>query len=251
MKTGWPGQLLNKDDMPKILALQHTPKETLGTIAYALDSVGLSWDYVRAFEGDLVPNSIDGAVGLVVMGGPMGVYEGAQYPYLKDELKLIERALKADIPVLGVCLGSQLLACALGANVLKADHREIGWHDVMLTTHATSNSLFSGIPSKFKAFHWHGDIFELPDGSSLLASSAMTVNQAFNYSDLAYGFLFHMEVTEEIITGMIDSFPDEMEEGGVHESTIREENIASLPTLQSLGEAVFGRWAGSILKTHN
>ena len=71
--------------MPKILALQHTPKETLGTIEYVLDSVGLSWDYIRAFEGDLVPNSIDGAVGLVVMGGPMGVYEAAKYPYLKDE----------------------------------------------------------------------------------------------------------------------------------------------------------------------
>lgn len=247
----WAGQLLKKDNMPKILALQHTPKETLGTIEDALASVGLSWDYVRTFEGEAVPQSIEGAVGLVVMGGPMGVYEGSKYPYLKDELKLIEKSLKSGIPVLGVCLGSQLLACALGANVFKADYREIGWHDVMLTAYASSNPLLGGIPSKFKAFHWHGDIFELPDGSSLLASSAMTGNQAFNYHDLAYGFLFHMEVTEEIITGMIDSFPDEMEEGGVRASTILEENTLSLPPLQSVSETVFRRWAGSILETHN
>jgi GMP synthase (glutamine-hydrolysing) len=250
MATVWNGQQgLKETIMPKVWVLQHTPPETLGTIQDALTTVGVTAEYVRAFEGQPVPQSMEGAAGLVVMGGPMGVYEQTQYPYLNNELRLIEHALKVDVPVLGICLGSQLLASALGADVVPSGQKEIGWHSVTLADAALADSLLAGAPQSFTGFHWHGDIFDMPRGAVLLASSGMTSHQAFRYGDRAYGFLFHMEVTAEVICGMMAAFADEMTDAGVTQAEIFGGIAECLPRLHDLGNTVFSRWSGLISST--
>jgi GMP synthase (glutamine-hydrolysing) len=126
------------------------------------------------------------AAGLIVMGGPMGVYEEARFPFLRRERNLIERALADRVPVLGICLGSQLLASALGAPVRKGLRKEIGWHPVYLEDAAGDDPLFRETPVEFDAFHWHGDVFDLPTGAVRLAHSSLTEYQAFRYGENAY-----------------------------------------------------------------
>ncbi len=229
-----------------VVAIQHVHCETLGTIADALTAGGIAVEVVRIFEGQLVPKGMNEYDGLVVMGGPMGVYEQDRHPFLRDEIHLIEESLRKDKPVLGICLGSQLLAAALGAKVTKGKEKEIGWYPVTLTQAGISDPLWTGIESSFVAYHWHGDIFELPSGAVSLGSSNLTECQAFRYSRHAYGFLFHMEITEGIIENMVETFTDELQETGVNCSEIVTHTENHLPRLQRIGRSVFPRWAGLI-----
>jgi GMP synthase (glutamine-hydrolysing) len=189
---------------------------------------------------------MDAAAGLIVMGGPMAVYERDRYPFLGEELRLIAQALKADKPVLGVCLGSQLLATVLGATVAPAPQKEIGWYPVTLTEHGPTDRLLADVEPSFVAFHWHGDIFTLPEGATPLAASRVTAHQAYRYGRTAYGFLFHMEVTEDIVMGMLDHFADERAAAGVREERIIDGVEEYLPRLESIAEMVFGRWAALV-----
>jgi GMP synthase (glutamine-hydrolysing) len=229
--------------MSKIWVLQHTACETLGTIADALQAEALAWQYVRIFEGKPVPRELGDAGGLIVMGGPMGVYEHQRYPHLKDELRLIEAALKAGMPVLGVCLGSQLLAAALGAGVTKAMRKEIGWYPVRLSEAASEDRLWSGVPREFMAMHWHGDVFDLPAGAVNLARSELTAHQVFRYGKSAYGLLFHLEMTETMIDAMAADFADELREAGGDASRLADQSADNCGRLQAIGEIVFGHWA--------
>ncbi|MBI2955080.1 MAG: gamma-glutamyl-gamma-aminobutyrate hydrolase family protein [Chloroflexi bacterium] len=229
--------------MPTVWALQHFHCETLGSIADALEAEGVSWRYVRTFAGQAIPEQMGDAAGLVVMGGPMGVYERSRYPFLLDEIRLIEQALRNEKPVLGVCLGSQLLAATLGARVAKGSKKEIGWHSVTLTEAALEDPLWRGVEAEFKAYHWHGDVFELPTGAVSLASSALTTCQAFRFGRNAYGLLFHMEVTPSIIEDMVGTFADELREEGIDGRKIVAEADDHLPRLEKIGATVFRRWA--------
>jgi GMP synthase (glutamine-hydrolysing) len=229
--------------MSKIWVLQHTEGETLGTIADALEAQALAWQYVRVFEGKPVPAEMGNASGLVVMGGPMGVYEQDRYPHLRDELRLIESALKNNKPVLGVCLGSQLLAAALGAAVSKGPRKEVGWYPVRMSEAAAADRLWSGAPREFMALHWHGDVFELPSGAVNLASSELTAHQAFRYGESAYGTLFHLEMTGEMVAGMAAEFGDELREAGGDPESLAAQSAANCGKLEAIGEMVFNRWA--------
>jgi GMP synthase (glutamine-hydrolysing) len=229
--------------MSKIWVLQHTACETLGTIADALEAEALAWQYVRVFDGRPVPAEIGDAGGLIVMGGPMGVYEQDRYPYLKDELRLIESALKAGKPILGVCLGSQLLAAALGATITRGPRKEIGWYPIRLSEAAAADRLWSAAPREFMALHWHGDVFTLPSGAVNLASSELTAKQAFRYAQSAYGLLFHLEMTEAMIAEMADSFGDELREAGAEPSGLAAQSAVHCARLETIGEAVFTKWA--------
>lgn len=230
--------------MPAVLAIQHIECETPGTIADALHAEAISLQTVNAYKGEPIPKEMGTAAGLVIMGGPMGVYEEDRYPFLRAELRLIEQAIKEEKAVLGVCLGSQLLAKALGARVTKGEKKEIGWYPVSLADGAAKDPLWAGMQRSFMAYHWHGDVFELPRGAEPLASSALTPCQAFRYGGRAYGFLFHMEVTEKIIGEMIRTFAEELKEEGLGDRHITEGAANYLPHLQSLGKVVFGRWGG-------
>jgi len=232
--------------MPNIYALQHVAAEPLGIIGDALEAGRIGVEYVHVFAGTPVPGDMTGAAGLVVMGGPMGVYEQAEYPFLSQEIRLIEAALKAEKPVLGVCLGSQLIASALGAEVKKGDHKEIGWFPVALTEAAYTDRLFSEVERAFTAYHWHGDVFDLPGGAASLASSAQTQCQAFVYGDCAYGLLFHLEATHKIVEDMVCGFAGELDEEKVDGAEIIAKTRKHLPQLQRLGGPVFQRWASLI-----
>ena len=229
--------------MSDVLVLQHALCETLGTITSALESVGIAAKSVRTFAGEPVPAALDGAAGLIVMGGPMGVYDYSRYPFLREEMRLIERALKAAQPVLGVCLGSQLLAAVLGASVTPGKGKEIGWYPVTLTASVADDLLWMDIDSPFTAFHWHGDVFDLPRSAVSLASSALTVCQGFRYRYNAYGLLFHLEMTERIVQEMVQTFSDELREAQVDGAAIVASALSYLPSLHRIGEVVFRRWA--------
>lgn len=228
--------------MPEVLVLQHAAPETLGTIADSLAGHDLAPRYIRTFAGEPVPEDPEASSGLILMGGPMGVYEQDRYPFLRAEMRVIEQALKSGKPVLGVCLGSQLIAAALGAPVRKGLRKEIGWHPVRLTSQAASDPLFSAVPREFTGFHWHGDVFDLPAGADWLASSDLTEFQAFRYKS-AWGLLFHLEVREPLIAGMVDVFAGELAEAGVDGAGILNATAANLPGLRVVSATVFDAWA--------
>jgi GMP synthase (glutamine-hydrolysing) len=236
-------------NVAKIWVLQHHPAENLGSIADALEEAALAWQYVRVFDGHSIPKDMKGAGGLIVMGGPEAVYHLDRHPYLRDEIALIENALKENRPILGVCLGSQLLAAALGATVRRGESKEIGWYPVRLSDAARDDRLMRGLPPEFVAAHWHGDVFNLPSGAVALALSDKTPVQAYRYGDKAYGLLFHAEMTEEILAALVNEFRDGLKRVGVDGDAILAEAPRHLPTLERIGGAIFSRWAGPIQGT--
>jgi GMP synthase (glutamine-hydrolysing) len=235
--------------MAKIWVLQHHPAENLGTISDALEEAALAWQYVRVFDGHAVPRDMKGAGGLIVMGGPEAVYRLDRYPYLREEMRLIEHALKENKPILGVCLGSQLLAATLGANVRRSEDREIGWYRVRLSEAAIDDQLMRGLPAEFVAAHWHSDVFDLPAGAIALASSEKTPIQAYRYGDRAYGVLFHAEMTQEIIAALVEEFRDGLKRVGIDGDSILAKLPEHLPKLNVIGATIFGRWAAPIQGT--
>ena len=175
-----------------ILVLRHEPFEHLGHFAAVLDENQVEYRYHEL--GEPIPEDRHG--GLMIMGGPMSAND--DLPGLRDELRLIEAALKEELPVLGICLGSQLIARALGARVYRNAELEIGWEKVWFTDAAREDAVFRGIDSEM-FFHWHGETFDLPDGALWLGYSEKTRHQAYRYGENVYGIQFHPEITAEMI----------------------------------------------------
>jgi GMP synthase (glutamine-hydrolysing) len=178
-----------------------------------------------------------------VMGGPMSVYEHDRLAHLKAEMRLVESALEVQRPVLGVCLGSQLLAHVLSAKVYPGASKEIGWHDVSLTPAGHDDAVWSAAPSRFAAFHWHGDVFDLPRSAVALASSDLTPCQAFRYGKSAYGILFHMEVTQPQVRTMTEIFADEVRQVGTTADKILADTSGNLSHLSEIGCGIYDGWA--------
>lgn len=230
-------------ERPNVLVLQHVACETLGTIEDALVRAGLTHRYIRIHQGEAVPPEIGDAAALVVMGGPMSVYEHDQLAHLKAEMRLVESALKSWRPVLGVCLGSQLLAHVLGAKVYPGVRKEIGWHDVSITPAGQDDPVWSAAPRRFPAFHWHGDVFDLPRSAVSLASSDLTPCQAYRFGTTAYGILFHMEVTQPLVRTMTETFADEVQQVGTTAEKILADTTTNLSRLTEVGRGVYDGWA--------
>jgi GMP synthase-like glutamine amidotransferase len=228
--------------------LQHVAPEGPGTIEVALRDRNISIDVVHIHTGEPVPGSVAPWKGLVVMGGPMGVYEEATYPHLRAEIRLIRAALREGLPILGVCLGSQLLAAALGARVAPGT-REIGFYPVELSPEASRDPLWAGVASPFTPFHWHGDAFDVPPGCVGLARSERTACQAFSHGEHSYGLLFHLEVTEPMVRAMTDAFAGELASAGVDRDLLHGQAFRELPSTRGIAATVFGRWADRIDRT--
>lgn len=208
---------------------------------FAARCVGV--EIVRPYTGEAVPTNINRASGLVVLGGPMSVNEQHEHPYLSDEIELIRSAVATGKPVLGLCLGSQLLAATLGASVRPNRVKEVGWHSVDLTDEANNDPLFGGVRASFPAFHWHGDTFDLPTGSVHLAASPLCRHQAFRYGANAYGVQFHLEVDRAKVEEMVTVFAAPLRAVGLEGSQVRREADELLPEMQAVAGIVFGRWA--------
>jgi GMP synthase-like glutamine amidotransferase len=196
----------------RIHYFQHVSHEGLGSIEEWASSSGHSLTSTRFFESARVPEISD-IDWLIVMGGPMSVYDEEQFPWLVDEKKFIRQAFDAGKTVLGICLGSQLISAALGARVYKNDEKEIGWFDVELTCFAKSNNLFFDMEDRTKVFHWHGDTFDLPENAIHLAFSARCKNQAYIYNNKVLALQFHLEPTLYSLKQMIENGRKELMSG--------------------------------------
>ena len=196
--------------MGPILILQHHPVETPGVFAEVLAERGLAAQTIRPDLGHSFPSDPGAFAGVIAMGGPMGVYEEERYPWLREEDRLIRAAIARDQPMLGICLGSQLIAKAAGVRVAPGPEKEIGWYPLRLTDDGRKDPLFVGFPESFEGFEWHGDVFDLPAGAVSLAASARYPHQAFRVGRRVYGLLFHLEVTAPMVRVMSNAFKQEV-----------------------------------------
>ncbi|MGK7344278.1 MAG: type 1 glutamine amidotransferase [Candidatus Nitrospinota bacterium M3_3B_026] len=196
----------------RALVLQHVPFEDAADIGAWLAAMRARIKTVRLYEGAPLPGP-DQFDLLVVMGGPMSVNDEKIYPWLADEKRLIEKSLRAGKKILGVCLGAQLLASALGARVYKNREKEIGWFPVELAPQAAGSALFAGVPERFMAFHWHGETFDIPSGAAWLARSAACERQAFEYGGAALGLQFHLESTRGSVEKLVKNLSSDITPG--------------------------------------
>ncbi len=192
--------------------LQHVPCEGLGGIETWAKTNAHQTKAIKVYAAEPFP-PVEEFDCLIALGGPMNVCEEAAFPFLKDEKRFIEQAINADKIVLGICLGSQLIADVLGAKVVRNEHEEIGWFPVELTPEATEAKIFSALPRTFTTFHWHGEMFEIPSGAQRLAHSAACPNQAFVYDENVCGVQFHPEVTKESLRLMLQHESEDLKEG--------------------------------------
>lgn len=182
----------------RALILTHVPHEGPGTIGDFLREEGAAVETVPLHDGAPLPADPAAADLVVSMGGPMNVYEDWKFPFLADETAFLQRAIAADIPVIGICLGAQLIARAWGARVYRAPVEEIGWGTVRLTGEGREDPLFQGIPETMNVLQWHGDTFDVPDGGVLLAAGEDVPHQAFRVGR-AWGLQFHVEVDRPML----------------------------------------------------
>jgi GMP synthase (glutamine-hydrolysing) len=179
--------------------VQHADGEGPGLLQPLIEERGLPVRRVRPHRGESVPRSAGDAAAIVILGGPMGVHEADRYPHLRDEIRLAEDALRRGVPILAICLGSQILAAAAGARVYRGPAPEIGWFEVTLTPEGRGDPVVGALPAQGMMFHWHGDTFDPPAGGTLLASSRLYTQQAFRAGPRAWGVQFHPEITEEMV----------------------------------------------------
>lgn len=212
----------------KVHVLQHVPFEGLGSIESWLGSRGAEVGYTRFFDSATLPG-MAGLDLIIAMGGPMSVNDEAELSWLKDEKRFVAEAIQAGKAVLGICLGAQLMASALGARVYPGPHKEIGWFDIERTSDCLEHFQF---PGTAKVFHWHGETFDLPSGAIRLARSAGCANQAFQIGPRAMGLQFHLETTPAGVELLIVHCRNELVGGRFMQS---EEELRNVPPASYAG----------------
>ncbi|PZP64615.1 MAG: glutamine amidotransferase [Azospira oryzae] len=230
--------------MKPVAIFRHYPTEGPGYFATYLERHRIAWKLIRIDAGDPVPADPTEFSGLAFMGGPMSVND--DLPWIPPALDLIRAAVERDIPVLGHCLGGQLMAKALGGKVTRAPHKEIGWGEVTRAANATAEEWFWGLPQTFTSFHWHGETFSIPDGATHVLSSALCPHQGFVVGN-SIGLQCHVEMTEALVRTWCETGRGEIEASrsspGVQPPEVIQQDLeARVRELNRVADAVYGRW---------
>lgn len=223
----------------RILIIQHDPAEGLGLLEETLLQKGWELDIRMAhISGNNLPQQLNSYRAMLILGGPMGAYEEQVYPYLKHIQGLVHKANKHQLPTLGICLGAQLIARALGAYVGPNPVKEIGWYQVELTLAGRQSFLFKELPNSFPVFQWHGDTFALPEGAFLLAQGKTCINQAFVYGDHICALQFHPEVYPSMIFNWTQIYHSELEDfgGSTEKQVLQNRTLSNWNSMGSVRE---------------
>jgi len=224
--------------MQNAVAIYHVAFEDAGTLAPVLEERGVGLRYLQAGIDDLSP-ALDTDL-LVVLGGPIGIYEFDRYPFLKHELAAIEAAVKKGIPVVGICLGAQALAAVLAARVYPNLQKELGWDVLTLTDEGKASPL--GVLEGLHVLNWHGDTFDLPSGATRLASTPITPNQAFAYGPKVLALQFHVELPQRDMERWLIGHTLELANQKVDLNRMRAETARYAPETNAASLKLFNDW---------
>jgi GMP synthase (glutamine-hydrolysing) len=228
--------------MQNAIAIRHVAFEDAGTLEGVLKDRGMALTYLEAGVDDLSP--AEEADLLVVLGGPIGIYEVERYPFLKQELATIESAVKNDIPVIGICLGCQALAAVLAARVYPGKQKELGWDEMMLTKEGKASPL--GAIEGVRVLNWHGDTFDLPQGATRLAATAITPNQAFTYGPKVLALQFHVELPQRDMERWLIGHTLELANSKVDLAEMRRETARYAPAANAASKQLFNAWLDAL-----
>jgi GMP synthase (glutamine-hydrolysing) len=228
----------------EVLAIRHVYFEDLGSLELVLGDRGQLVRYLDVGRARIdAPNPLDTSL-MVVLGGPIGAYDDALFPHLNPLLAMLEKRIAAGLPTIGICLGAQLIARALGARVYPAAQKELGWKPLTLTEAGRASALrhFEAEGQATPVLHWHGDTFDLPDGATRLASTDACENQAFSWGDHVLGLQCHPEVLVDRFESWLVAYPGEVAESGTDVPTLRADTAKYGAGLEVAARKMFGEW---------
>jgi GMP synthase (glutamine-hydrolysing) len=225
-----------------ILIVQNDPKEGAGQLATLMAQRGVDQHIVQGFNAPYSELSPDRFDALVVLGGPQSAYETQTYTFLEEEMALCRAFVKADKPVAGFCLGAQVLAVALGGEVVPGAQKEIGWYDLTLHDDAQHDLLVRDHPKTLLSYHFHGDVIRHVPNSTLLASSALTEWQLFRHGSNAYGFQYHAEVNRSLLEDMCRNNNDYLLANGIDAEDLIKASHSSLTEFKRHCAKALDRW---------
>ncbi|MHA1518181.1 MAG: glutamine amidotransferase [Alphaproteobacteria bacterium] len=228
--------------MKNAVAIYHVAFEDAGTLGPVLEERGVGLTYLQAGCDDLSP-ALDADL-VLVLGGPIGIYEIERYPFLKDELTTIEKVVKEGTPVVGICLGAQALAAVLAARVYPGPRAELGWDALTLTNDGKTSPL--GVLDGLHILNWHGDTFDLPTGATRLASTTLTPNQAFSYGPKVLALQFHVELPERDMERWLIGHTLELAKNNVDLAQMRAETARCAPAVNDASRTLFNAWLDNL-----
>ncbi len=228
--------------MKKVLIIQNDVKEGAGQLQQLLRERKIEVEVI--FGWNLPPDMAVETIyaGMVILGGTQAVYEKTAHPYLENQIMLCQDIINSGLPILGICLGAQILGAALGGEVKPNAEKEIGWYDLTLTQEAQEDPLLSGYPAVAPAYHFHGDFFNLPPTCIRLAQSEMTYCQVFRFRENVYGFQYHLEVDQALIETMCHNNAEYMNKNGFDANTIIKQSLAHIEQFKHNNATVLNHW---------
>ena len=228
----------------KLAALCHVAFETPAMIAEWASERGHELKEYHLYRGDALPAG-DAFDGLIIMGGPMSVHDSAEHPWLEAEKQCIHHAIKHKKHIVGVCLGAQLIAEAMGAHIQRMEHKEIGWHPIAFSDAIMGHPLIAKLNTAMEVFHWHGEAFTMPEGATPLASSQACAIQGFWHESAILALQCHLEMDETSIARICDACADELDETSPHIQTHSKitRNIKAIPAMRRALFHMLDYWA--------